>query len=113
MQQWEKEHPQPKATLSDVADHIDYLRKVVGVTHVGLGSDFDGIGEPPQGLAGPDRFPALLEELMRRGWTDQEIAQLAGENVLRALAGAEAVAAKLSGEPPSYATIAKPPADAR
>jgi microsomal dipeptidase-like Zn-dependent dipeptidase len=65
------------------------------VDHVGLGSDFDGIEDVPVGLEGVDRYPALLAELMRRGWTDADIAKVAGENVLRVMAAAEAGAERL------------------
>jgi membrane dipeptidase len=92
---WVKAHPAPKVTLAEVADHIEHVRKVAGVDHVGLGSDFDGIPDTPVGLEGVDKYPALLEELMRRGWSDEEVAKLAGENILRALAGAESVSAHL------------------
>jgi membrane dipeptidase len=64
---WDKEHPKPTVTLADVANHIDHIRAVAGIDHVGLGSDFDGIEDTPVGLEGVDRFPALLAELMRRG----------------------------------------------
>jgi membrane dipeptidase len=94
---WEKDHPKPVVTLQQVADHIDYIRKVAGVGHVGIGSDFDGIEDWPQGLEGVDRYPALLAELMRRGWTDEDVAKVAGANVLRVLAAAEQVAARLRG----------------
>jgi membrane dipeptidase len=67
---------------------------VAGVDHVGLGSDFDGIPDTPVGLEGVDKYPALLEELMRRGWNDTDIAKLAGENLLRAMAAAEQVSLK-------------------
>jgi len=92
---WETEHPKPAATLQQVADHIDHIRMVAGVDHVGIGSDYDGVGDTPLGLEGVDRYPALLVELMRRGWTDADVAKVAGGNVLRALATAEQVAAKL------------------
>jgi membrane dipeptidase len=95
---WEATHPRPVTTLSQVADHIDHIRQVAGVDHVGLGSDFDGIEDAPVGLEGVDRYPALLEELMRRGWTDSEIAKLAGENLLRVMAANEQVAARLRAE---------------
>jgi membrane dipeptidase len=99
---WESEHPRPVTTLSQVADHIDYVRQVAGVDHVGLGSDFDGIPDTPRGLEGVDRYPALLIELMRRGWTDGEVAKVAGENALRVMAAAESVAARLrAASPPS------------
>jgi membrane dipeptidase len=93
--EWVKDHPRPAATLAQVADHIEHIRLVAGADHVGLGSDFDGIEDTPAGLEGVDKYPALLMELMRRGWTDSDIAKLAGGNVLHAMAGAERVAAKL------------------
>jgi membrane dipeptidase len=92
---WESEHPRPVTTLGQVADHIDHVRQIAGIEHVGLGSDFDGIPDTPQGLEGVDRYPALLIELMRRGWTDGDVAKVAGENVLRVMSAAERVAAKL------------------
>jgi membrane dipeptidase len=93
--QWEAQHPRPITTLAQVADHIEHVRQVAGSDHVGLGSDFDGIPDAPVGLEGVDRYPALLEELMRRGWSDADIAKLAGENLLRAMAAAEQVSLKL------------------
>jgi membrane dipeptidase len=96
--EWERAHPKPVTSLEQVADHIEHIRQVAGVDHVGLGSDFDGIPEGPRGLEGVDRFPALLIELMRRGWTDGDIAKVAGENVLRVMAACERVAAELRGE---------------
>ncbi len=106
LEEWVQAHPAPKVTLAEVADHIEHVRKVAGIDHVGLGSDFDGIPATPSGLEAVDKYPDLLMELMRRGWTDAEIAQLAGENILRALAGAEAVAARLrASTPASEATL--------
>ena len=102
MEAWEAAHPKPVVTLTQVADHIEHIRKIAGIDHVGLGSDFDGIPDTPKGLEGVDRYPALLAELMRRGWSDEDIAKLAGGNILRVLAEAQAVAAKLqSSEPPA------------
>ena len=92
---WDREHPKPAVTLSQVADHIDHVRQVAGIDHVGLGSDFDGIPDTPVGLEGVDRYPALLVELMRRGWTDSDIAKLAGENFLRVMVTAEWVGERL------------------
>jgi membrane dipeptidase len=107
---WERAHPKPHATLEQVADHIEHIRKIAGGDHVGIGSDFDGIDETPDGLDGVDRFPALFAELMRRGWTDAAIAKLAGGNLLRVFAEAERIAAKLKTmRPPSQATMAAPP----
>jgi membrane dipeptidase len=105
LERWEQEHPMPITTLEQVADHIEHVRQVAGVDHVGLGSDFDGIDDAPRGLSGVDRYPALLAELMRRGWTDEDIAKLAGENALRVMAAAEHVALTLHSQPPSEATI--------
>jgi membrane dipeptidase len=93
--EWDTQHPRPITTLAQVADHIEHARQVAGIDHVGLGSDFDGIPDAPVGLEGVDRYPALLEELMRRGWSDADIAKLAGENLLRAMAAAEQVSLKL------------------
>lgn len=106
MDDWKKKHPQPKATIAQVADHIDHIRKIAGVESVGIGSDFDGIESTPAGLDGVDKYPVLFEELARRGWTDDELAGLAGRNLLRVMREAEQVAAKLQAqEAPSHATI--------
>jgi membrane dipeptidase len=93
--QWKATHPEPRATLSQVADQIDYVRKVAGVDHVGIGSDFDGITEVVQGLEDVSKFPNLFAELARRGWSDADLRKLAGENLLRVFAQAEAVARRL------------------
>jgi len=93
--EWDAQHPRPITTLAQVADHIEHIRQVAGIDHLGLGSDFDGIPDAPVGLEGVDRYPALLEELMRRGWRDADIAKLAGENLLRAMGAAEQVSLKL------------------
>ncbi len=107
MAAWERAHPQPPVGIGDVADHIDHIRKVAGVDHVGLGSDFDGIPEAPAGLDGVDKYPALLAELARRGWSDADLARVAGGNVLRALARAEEVSVRLRARRlPSSATLA-------
>jgi len=105
---WDKAHPAPAVTVSMVADHIDHIRAVAGVDSVGIGSDFDGVGSTPVGLDGVDKFPALLEELARRGWSDQDLAKVAGGNILRVMRQAEAVAKRLQAtEAPSSATIAE------
>jgi membrane dipeptidase len=103
---WDAAHPQPPVTMRDVADHIEHIRQIAGADYVGLGSDFDGIPETPTGLEGVDHFPALLLELEHRGWSDAELAKVAGDNLLRVLAQAEAVSARLRAErPPSSATL--------
>jgi membrane dipeptidase len=104
--QWLAAHPRPNATLQQVADHIDHVRAVAGVNHVGIGSDFDGIDFTPVGLEDTSKFPALFAELIRRGWSDADLKKLAGQNLLRVFHRAEAVAARLQQtRPPSTKTI--------
>ena len=107
MSQWDAANPAPKATLSDVADHIDHVKRVAGVDHVGIGSDFDGTdNQLPVGLEDVSTFPALLAELSRRGWSEEDLRKLAGENVLRVMTTAERIAARLRrSRPPSTRTI--------
>ncbi|HYC33188.1 MAG TPA: dipeptidase [Gemmatimonadales bacterium] len=106
LDEWTKAHRRPDATLAQVADHIDHVRKVAGVDHVGIGSDFDGIDYTPVGLEDVSTFPALFAELVRRGWSDADLRKLAGENLLRAMKQAEAAARRLQEErPPSTRTI--------
>jgi membrane dipeptidase len=96
----------PEATIADVADHIDHVAAIAGIDHVGIGSDFDGITDTPVGLEDVSTYPALFAELSRRGWSEEEMRKLAGENLLRAWQEAEAVARRLQRErPPSMATI--------
>jgi len=103
---WNAAHPLPRATVTMVADHIEHVRKIAGVDHVGIGSDFDGMGQGPIGLEDVSKFPALFAELIRRGWSDADLKKLAGENLLRVLRQAEATAARLQKErPASTATI--------
>jgi membrane dipeptidase len=104
--EWKAAHPQPRATLKQVADHIEHVRDVAGVEHVGIGSDFDGIDTVPEGLEDSSKFPQLFAELIRRGWSDADLKKLAGENLLRALHAAEATAARLQKvRQPSTKTI--------
>ncbi|HYD37649.1 MAG TPA: dipeptidase [Allosphingosinicella sp.] len=103
---WDKANPEVESTLAEVADHIEHVRRIAGIDHVGIGSDFDGIdGAAPKGLEGVEAYPALLAELARRGWSDSDLARLAGGNVLRVMERAEAVAASMKGEPPLIATL--------
>ncbi len=92
---WVAAHPKPLVTVKDVADHIEQIRRVAGVDAVGLGSDFDGVPDTPTGLDGVDKFPAVLIELARRGWSDADLAKVAGGNLLRAMREAEATAHRL------------------
>ena len=96
----------PRATVATVADHVEHVRRVAGVDHVGLGGDYDGNDSWPVGLEVVSGYPRLFAELVRRGWSDAELRQLAGGNLLRALRAAEATARRLQRErPPSQATI--------
>jgi membrane dipeptidase len=90
---WEPSHPRPEATISQVADHIDHVREVAGLAHVGIGGDFDGTPSTPVGLHDVSRYPALFAELQRRRWSEADLRCLGGANVLRALRGAEEFAA--------------------
>ena len=95
-----------KATLADVANHLDHIRKVAGPDHVGLGSDFDGIPAVPAGLEDVSRFPALTAELLRRGWPEEDVRKALGQNTLRVMRRAEETAARLQKvRAPSVATI--------
>lgn len=91
--------PAPKATLQQVADHIDHVAKIAGMNHVGIAADFDG-GATTEGLQDVSTYPALFAELIRRGWKDADLAKLAGANIIRALTRAEQVAARLQKERP-------------
>jgi membrane dipeptidase len=103
---WKREHPGPVATLAQVADHIDRLRDIAGIEHVGIGSDFDGGALLPEGLGDVSQFPDLLAELLRRGYSDDDVRRIAGGNLLRLLRDAESVARRLQAERgPSERTI--------
>ncbi len=94
---WKKANPPPPVTLSMVADHIEHIAQVAGKDQVGIGSDFDGVGSVlPHGLEDVSSCLALLAELMRRGWTDQDVGMLTGGNVLRVMGQAEQVSRKLT-----------------
>ena len=81
----------PKISIAKVADHIEHIRDVAGIEHVGLGGDFDGNSMWPEGLSDVSMYPNLFAELIRRGWSDGDLKLLAGENLLRAMERAEAV----------------------
>ena len=92
---WNQANPRPKASLQDVADHIDHIRAAIGIDHIGLGGDFDGIPFGPDGLEDVSKYPWLLAELMDRGYSEQDIAKISGNNFLRAYREVEAVAGRL------------------
>jgi membrane dipeptidase len=92
---WRRAQPRvQEAALSDVADHMDHIRKVAGIDHVGIGSDFDGFSGPPEGLEDVSKYPDLLAELMRRGYSKEDVKKVAGLNVLRVMRAVERVAEK-------------------
>jgi membrane dipeptidase len=92
---WMKTTPAPRATIADAANHIDHIRKVAGIDHVGLGGDYDGITSVPEGLEDVSKYPALTAELLRRGYTDEDIKKILGLNVLRVMRAAEKESAAL------------------
>jgi len=105
--EWRAANPRPRATLAQVADHIEHIRRVAGIDHVGIGGDFDGISEVVMGLEDVSTYPQLFAELARRGWSDADLRKLAGENVLRVMGRAEDVAERLRRtRQPSTRTIA-------
>jgi len=89
---WEAAHPAPKATIAQVADHVEHVRAVAGIEHVGIGADYDGSPTFPEGLADVSGYPALFAELLARGWTEADCAALAGGNIRRVLRDAESAA---------------------
>lgn len=103
--EWDAANPAPRATVQDVADHIDHIVQVAGADHAGLGADLDGITTTPQGLESVADYPKLFAELIRRGYTDEQLKGIAGLNVLRVMRKAETVAARLQKE--------RPPSDVR
>ena len=102
---WAEANPRPNATLADVVAHIQHVRDVAGIDHVGLGGDFDGVPSLPEEVQGVDAYPRILAALMAAGWTEGDIRKLAGENVLRVMRAVEAVAASKSDERPSLSTL--------
>jgi len=95
---WDKENPAPRATIGDAADHIDHIKKLAGIDHIGLGGDFDGITSVVQGLEDVSTYPALTVELLRRGYKDDEIKKILGLNILRVMRDVEKVSARLQKE---------------
>jgi membrane dipeptidase len=101
MAAWDRANPAPPVPVGAVADHLDHIARVAGYDHVGLGGDLDGVPSTVVGLEGVDGYPALFAELIRRGWSDANLAKLAGGNILRALRRGEAVAAAMKDVPPA------------
>lgn len=97
---WEQAHPKPRATIAQVADHIDHVVKLAGIDHVGIGGDFDGMDSTTQGLEDVSRYPALFTELARRGYAQTDLQKIASGNMLRVLRSAETYAAAHRTDPP-------------
>jgi membrane dipeptidase len=103
---WDRTNPAPRATLAQVADHIDHIRKVAGVDHLGIGSDFDGISSVPEGLEDVSKFPDLTRELLRRGYSEEDVQKVLGRNLLRVMRAVEENSIRLRKERgPSEALI--------
>jgi len=103
---WTAAHKAPAATIADAADHIDHIRKVTGIDHIGIGSDFDGITQTVEGLDDVSKYPALTAELLKRGYSDADVRKILGENVMRVLRDAEKVSKRLqAARGPSAAVI--------
>lgn len=98
VREWTTANSEPAATVEHVADHIDHIRRVAGVDHVGIGSDFDGITAVPRGLEDVSTFPNLIVELLRRGYTEADVRKISGQNLLRAMRRMEETAARLAAE---------------
>lgn len=94
LDQWTAANPPPRVGVGDLADHIEHIARVAGRDHVGIGSDYDGVSYLPEGMGGVEAYPTLFAELIRRGWSESDLAKLAGGNLLRALRAAERVAAR-------------------
>ena len=92
--EWQKGNPMPVATLTQVADHVEHVREVAGIAHVGIGADYDGTPALPDGLHDVSRYPALFHELRRRRWSEPDLKALAGANILRAMRDAESYASE-------------------
>jgi membrane dipeptidase len=92
IREWRRLNPRTRATLSHAADHIDYIRQVAGIDHLGIGADYEGFSGPPEGLEDVSTYPALLAELLKRGYSEDDIRKIAGLNVLRVMRATENVA---------------------
>ncbi len=98
VEEMEKTQPTPPSQVSDVADHVDHIRDLAGIDHIGVGSDFDGLEGIPEGLEDVSKYPALFAELADRGYADEDLTKIAGQNVLRVMRAVERVASELRSE---------------
>ncbi len=95
MKEWRKEHPVPSGSVHNVVDHIEHVIKIAGVEHVGLGSDYDGIGTVPKQLEDVSCYPYITQELLNRGYSKEDILKILGGNLLRVMRKVEAVAKEM------------------
>lgn len=105
MEAWDAEHEAPTPTLNQLADHIDHLRDEIGVDYIGIGGDYDGTSGLPEGLEDVSTYPDLFAELLKRGYSEEDLKKIAGLNMLRVMRGAEESAARLQNEEPSEVLI--------
>ncbi len=109
MDAWDKANPEPVTTIKTMADHIDHIRKVAGVEHIGIGGDFDGMPSGPVGFEDVRGYPLLFAELAKRGYSQAELEMIASRNILRVMRAAEAYAASVADQPPIETLISAPP----
>src|SRR5690625_4032704 len=98
MREWAEANEMPKSTLEQVADHIDHIRDQIGTDYIGVGGDYDGISSLPLGLEDVSTYPELFSELLKRGYTEEELEDIAGRNMLRVMRQAEQSVSRLHGE---------------
>jgi membrane dipeptidase len=104
---WDAAHPEPKSTVSQLADHIDHIRKVAGIDYIGIGGDYDGMDTGPVGMEDVAGYPALFTELARRGYSQSDLEKIASRNMMRVLRAAEAYAAAHRADPPIERAVAR------
>jgi hypothetical protein len=109
MDDWHRTNIPPRATIAQVANHIDHVKKVAGIDHIGLGGDFDGITSVPQGLEDVSKYPALTAELLRRGYKEDDVKKILGQNILRVMRQAEETSRRLQAGKWSHPTVAGKP----
>ena len=106
LEAWDADNPEPRATVSDIADHIDRIREKAGINHIGIGSDYDGITSVPEGLEDVSKYPVLTAELLRREYSEEDILKILGGNILRLMRAVENAATRIQQERgPSEASI--------
>ncbi|QDH35805.1 dipeptidase [Porphyrobacter sp. YT40] len=108
LEKWLAANPEPKSPIGDVADHIDHIRKVAGIEHIGIGADYDGMPSGPVGMEDVSGYPRLFVELARRGYSQAELEMIASRNILRVMRAAEAYSASVADEPPIETSIGAP-----